>query len=566
MAKVSGARIVAEALKAEGVKYVFGLPGGQSCDVIYDGLYDVPEVKPILVRHEEAAAFMAYAYARLTGEPSVCTGTVGPGAQHLVAGIAEAWSGCIPMIAIAPQVSTEIEWMGALQEFPQVPMFTPFTKWSVRIPRTDRIAWYIRRAFQMATTGKPGPVFIEIPADVGSNKVEMPKYIPSIRPLRVRPSKDQIRVAGELLLNCEQPVIVAGGGVYLSRAFEELRKFAEMFAIPVLTSAGGKGTIPEDHPLSVGCIGMYRTDVGKKVWEEADLVIGVGTRFEEIESGEWVWFPKEAKLIQADIDPMEIGRNWIPEVSVIGDAKLVLEDLMEYCAKKVKKIDYLEAPRIKELIKVKEEFENGLMNRLNKTARFIKVLQIIKEARKAFDRGTILVHENGSLDTWSYSYFPVLEPGIDVMPAGQTCMGFGVAGVIGAQLAMPERQAVCITGDGAFQMMMDNLSVAVQYKLHPTWIILNNYSLGWIKYWQHSYYGGRHISVDFEAQPNFVKIAEAHGCYGQKIDKPQEVKKALKNAVRANREKIPAVLDFIVDPFDFHPGFKEFHELLTSQK
>jgi acetolactate synthase-1/2/3 large subunit len=263
---------------------------------------------------------------------------------------------------------------------------------------------------------------------------------------------------------------------------------------------------------------------------------------------------------------MEIGRNWIPEVSVIGDAKLVLEDLMEYCTKKVKKIDYLEAPRIKELIKVKEEFENDLMNRLNKTARFIKVLQIIKEARKAFDRGTILVHENGSLDTWSYSYFPVLEPGIDVMPAGQTCMGFGVAGVIGAQLAMPERQAVCITGDGAFQMMMDNLSVAVQYKLHPTWIILNNYSLGWIKYWQQSYYGGRHISVDFEAQPNFVKIAEAHGCYGEKIDKPQEVKKALKNAVRANREKIPAVLDFIVDPFDFHPGFKEFHELLTSQK
>jgi len=566
MVKVSGARIVAEALKAEGVKYVFGLPGGQSCDILYDGLYDVPEVKPILVRHEEAGVFMAYAYARLTGEPGVCTGTVGPGAQHLVAGIAEAWSGCIPIIAIAPQVSTEIEWMGALQEFPQVPMFAPFTKLSIRIPRTDRIAWYMRRAFQIATTGKPGPVFIEIPADIGSSKVEMPKYIPSIHPLRVRPSIDQIRKAGELLLKAEKPIIVAGGGVYLSRAFEELRKFAEMLAIPVLTSAGGKGSIPEDHPLSVGCIGMYRTDVGKKVWEEADLILGIGTRFEEIESGEWEWFPKGAKLIQADIDPCEIGRNWIPDVPIIGDAKLILEDLMAYLNEKIKKINYLEAHRIKELIKAKEEFENSLNEELAKETKAIKVLQIMKEARRAFDKGAILVHENGALDTWSYSYFPVLEAGMDVIPAGQTCMGFGVAGVIGAQLAMPERQALCITGDGAFQMMMDNLSVAVQYKVAPTWIILNNRSLGWIKWIQHLIYGGRYISTDFEAQPNFAKIAEAHGCYGEKVEKPQEVKKALENAVKANKEKIPAVLDFTVDPFDCYSSFKEFHKLLIKNQ
>lgn len=196
MIEFSGARHLAEALKAEGVRFVFGLPGGQSCDILYDGLSEVPEVKPILVRHEEAGAFMAYAYTRLTGEPGVCTGTVGPGAQHLVSGIAEAWSGCIPVIAISPQISTEIENMGALQEFPQVPMFAPFTKWSVRIPRTDRIGWYIRRSFQIAATGRPGPVFIEIPSDIGRNKVEMPEYIPSIRPLRMRPSADRIRKAG----------------------------------------------------------------------------------------------------------------------------------------------------------------------------------------------------------------------------------------------------------------------------------------------------------------------------------------------------------------------------------
>jgi len=562
MVQVSGARIVAEALKSEGVRYVFGLPGSHSCDVLYDGLYDVPEVKPILVRHEEAGAFMAYAYARLTGEPGVCTATVGPGAQHLVTGVAEAWSGCIPIIALAPTVSTEIEGMGAVQEFPQVPMFAPFTKWSVRIQRADRIGWYMRRAFQIATAGKPGPVFVEIPVDIGGSKIEMPKYVPSTHPLRVRPSTDQIRKAGELVLKAEKPVIVAGGGVYLSRAFEELRKFAEMFAVPVLTSAGGKGAIPEDHLLSAGCIGIYRTDVGKKVWEETDLIIGIGTRFEELESGGWAGFPKEAKLVQIDLDPMEIGKNWVPDIPVIGDAKLVLEDLMDYCSERIKKMDYLETSRIKELMKIKEEFENSLREELSRETKFIKVLQIMKDVRKAFDRDTILVHENGSLDIWSYSYFPVLAAGMDVIPAGQTCMGFGVAGVIGAKLAIPEKQAVCVTGDGAFQMMMDNLSVAVQYKVAPTWIILNNYSLGWVKWWQNLLYEGRYISVDFEAQPDFAKIAEAHGCYGQKIEKSDEVKKAAENAAKANKENIPAVLDFIVDPFDHYPGFRDFYKSL----
>ena len=565
MVEASGARIVAEALRAEGVKYVFGIPGGQSCDVLYDGLYDVPDVKPILVRHEEAGAFMAYAYARLTGEPGVCTGTVGPGAQHLVSGIAEAWSGCIPIVSIAPQVATGIEYLGALQDFPQqTAMFAPFTKWSVRIPRTDRIAWYMRRAFQTATTGKPGPVFVEIPDDVGTRKIEMPAYVRSVRPLRVRPSRDRVKEAAELIIRAERPVIVAGGGVYLSRAFEELRNFAELLAIPVLTSAGGKGSIQEDHPLSAGCLGLYRTDVGKKVWQEADLVIGVGTRFEEMETAAWNWMPKSAKLIQIDIDPTEIGRNWVPAVSVIGDAKLALEDLIEYLSGRIKKISYQECLRVRELIKIKNEFEDGLREEQAKGGRVTRALQIMKEARKVFDKDAVLVHENGAMDIWSYSYFPVLSPGMDVIPAGQTCMGFGVAAVIGAKLAMPEKQAVCVTGDGAFQMMMDNLSVATQYKAAATWIILDDSSLGWIRYIQHLAYKDRYIGAHFDAQPDFAKIAEAHGCLGEKIEKPQDVKAALENAVKANKENVPAVLDFVVEPFDYYPSFVDFHKLLIG--
>ena len=565
MVEASGARIVAEALKAEKVKYVFGIPGGQSCDILYDGLYDVAEVKPILVRHEEAGVFMAYAYARLTGEPGVCTGTVGPGAQHLVSGVAEAWSGCMPVIAIAPQVSTEIEGLGALQEFPQqTAMFSPFTKWSVRIPRTDRISWYMRRAFQIATTGKPGPVFVEIPADIGTRKIEMPAYVHSIRPLRMRPSREQVTEAGELIIKAERPVIVAGGGVYLSRAFEELRALAELLAIPVLTSAGGKGSIQENHPLSAGCLGLYRTDVGKKLWEEADLVIGVGTRFEELESAGWNWLPKNAKMIQIDIDPTEIARNWIPTTSVIGDAKLVLQDLTEYLYEKIKRTNYQEAPRIMTLVDAKNEFEDVLREELAKGRKVTKALQIMKEARKAFDNDAILVHENGATDIWSYSYFPVLSPGMDVIPAGQTCMGFGVAAVIGAKLALPENQAVCITGDGAFQMMMDNLSVATQYKAAATWIILDNSSLGWIRYLQHLVYKDRNISTDFEVQPDFAKIAEAHGCFGQRIEGTQDVAAALKSAVKANEENVPAVLDFVVEQFDYYPNFIDFHKSFAT--
>jgi len=560
----SGARVLAEALKAERVKYVFGLPGIQNFDVLYDGLYDVHDVKTVLVRHEEAAAFMAYAYARLTGEPGICSATVGPGAQHLVSGLAEAWTGCIPIIAICGQVSTKIEGMGAIQEFSQVPLFSAFTKLSQRVERADRIGWHIRRAFQIATGGKPGPVFLEIPDDIGSSQVHFSTYTPSIRPLRMRPDREQVQKAGKLILSAERPVIVAGGGVYLSRAFESLLSFAESLAIPVLTSAGGKGSICEDHPLCGGCIGLYRNDVGEKLWEEADLVIGIGTRFEELESADWIWYPEMAKLIQIDIDPTEMGRNWIPDLAIAGDAKLALEDLMEFCSRGVMKSDYSEKPRIKELKQTKLEFQSRLEDELGKPSEHPKLLAIMTEARKAFDRDAVLVHENGSLDIWSYSYFPVLAQGGDVIPAGQTCMGFGVAGVIGAKLAMPHRQAVCITGDGAFQMMMDNLSVALQYHAAPTWIILNNHCLGWIKWWQHLFHNDRFISADFEKQPDFAKIAEAHGCFGQTIEKPGDIREAFHNAVKANKEDMPAVLDFVVEPYDHYPAFRDWHNLFTE--
>ena len=561
MRKMLGRQALVEALSSEGVRFIFGLPGGQSCDMLYDALYDTPEIKPVLVRHPQAAAFMAYAYARLTGEPGVCHGTVGPGANNLVAGVAEASSGCIPLIALVPQVATKLEGMGALQEFPQLATFSSFTKWSVRINRVDRIPWFIRRAFQIAATGTPGPVFVEVPVDLGMEEAEIPEYVPSIRPLRVRPDFERVKEAGELTLRSRSPVIVAGGGVYLSRAFEELRRFAEMLAIPVLTTASGKGSMVEDHPLYAGLIGIYRNKVSKRIWEESDLVIGVGSRFEQMETGKWLWYPENAKLISINIDPTEVGMNWIPDLAVVGDAKLVMLDLMDYLDRKVGKVSLEDAPRVRSILEAKKEYEAEMKTAIESDATPIKPIRIMKEFRKVLNRGAVICHENGAMDVWSYSQLPVLEAGMDVMPAAQTCLGCGVAGAIGAKLTLPDRQVLCVTGDAAFQIFMKELATAVQHKAPATWAIMNNFSLGWIKLHQKAYNQGRYIATDFEFQPDFVKIAEANRCFGASVESPGEVREAIQRALKANSEGVPSVLDFIIDPQDFTEGFREMYKM-----
>jgi len=557
-----GREVLVNALRSEGVEFVFGLPGGQSVDILYDALDESKKPVPILVRHEQSAPFMAYAYSRLRRNPGVCHGTVGPGVHNMVAGIAEAWSASIPIVAVCPQVSSEYEWKGALQEFPQIQIMAPFTKWAVRISDPDRIAWTIRRAFQIACSGRPGPVFIEIPPEVGKGKTEVIEYVRSFRPLRTRPDRKDISDACELILKAERPVIVAGGGVYLSGAFVELRTFAESLSLPVLTTASGKGSIPEDHPLSAGLIGMYRTKVSRNVWNEADLVIGIGTRFEQLESGNWLWFPEKAKLISVNIDASEIGLNWIPDVALVGDAKLALQDLIECLAAKAKKKKDEAMPRIEKLRALKEEYESEMLSASSSESLPIKPLKIMKELRALLEKDAIVCHENGSIDVWSYSHLPIFEGGMSVMPGGQTCMGFGVAAAIGAKLSMPKHQVVCITGDGAFQMMAKELPTAAQYKASATWCIMDNFSLGWVKFSQKYFHKEHYVAVDFEVQPDFKRLAEASKCHGERVERPGEVGEALVRAFKANKEGVPAVIDFIVDGSDLPPGFLEFYGIV----
>lgn len=562
--KGKGRDAVVDALKGEGVTHIFGLPGGQSLSVLYDALYDEQLIKPILVRHEQAASYMAYAYAKLTATPGVCSATVGPGAQNLVTGLAEAWGGCVPVIAISPQVASWFEGMGGLQEFPQVPLFAPFTKWSYRIARSDRIQWAMRRAFQLAASGKPGPVFLEIPPDIGEEEIEIPPYTPSRRPIRLGGDPSLISEALNLIMAAERPIIVAGGGVYLSGAFDELREFAELMAIPVLTSASGKGALPEDHPLSAGLVGIYRTRVAKKIWDETDLILSFGCRFEELETLTWSTYPTGAKWIQVDVDPSEFGRNWLADLMIGGDAKVVLQQLITAISQKVPKKAFQDLPRIQELTHLRKEYDAEIEHIVSSTSEEspIRPLKILRELRAIFPQNTILCHEHGSLDFWAYSEFPLFEAGACVSPSNQTCMGMAVAGAIGARFAKPNNEVVAVSGDGAVQMMLQELPTAVQYRTPFTLCILNNYHLGWIKYIQQRFFDQHYVATDYEAQPDFAGIAEACGCLGLKVERSSEVNEVIQSALRANRDGTPTILDFEVKPMDLAEGFIEYHDTM----
>lgn len=548
--------VIVDAMEKEGVRHVFGLPGHPGA--LYDSLYD-SGIEPVLVRHEASGAFMAFAYSKLTREPGVCFGSPGPGVANLVSGVLEAWSGCQPLIALGGSADTLSMGMGAFQETPQMEMMRPITKWSYRVPHPDKAAWAMNRAFSLSCNGRPGPVYIDVPFNVGMAETEETKCVASTRPVRVRPDFEAVKTAADMLLASERPVIVAGGGAHLSGAGPTLVALAEMLGVPVLTTPSGRGCIPEAHPLAVGLVGLYRTKVGRRLFQGADLMMTLGSRNEEFQTAGWSYYPEDAKYIQVDIDADELGRNWRPDLPVAADAKLFLVDLIQVLGEKIGKKPLEEMPRVKSIVEAKEAFIAEVEAEVM-AEKLVKSKRVVYEANRVFGGGTVLVNENGSQDLWSYyyPYYRVLDYDCCVAPAEQTCMGLGVAGAIGAKLAVPDRKVICTTGDGAFQMGMKELPTAVQYGAPVTWIVLNNYSLGWIKLHQWAN-EERYISVDYDAQPDFARVAEACGCYGEQVTRVGDIRGSLERALKKNRDGVPAVLDYVVESMDFPDGFKEFH-------
>jgi acetolactate synthase-1/2/3 large subunit len=561
VSKMNSWQAIVNALRDEGVKYIFGMPGNPR--LLYDALYDCREINVVHAREQSSGVFMAMGYARAALDLGVCFGSNGPGMTNMVSGLLEAQAASVPLLAISAAVGTKVEGLPAFQEADQVGIARPVTKWAFRIPAPERVPWAVKRAIDIARSGCPGPVYLEIPVDLSLQEVDMPPYVPSLCPLPPRAAAEAMEQMVTMLEEASRPVVICGGGAVWSGAFAEVEKLAD-WGLPVLTTATGRGIIDEDHPRALGLTGLYLTRVGKEVYFDADLVLILGSRNDQFETGEWKYFPEGAKLVQVDIDPTALGRNWVPDLGVVGDVRLVLRDLLAALEERGAHGRWQE--RGEAIKEEKARYLEELAAECQDDGVPLKSKRIVWELGRVFGRNTILVNENGSQDLWSYysPYFRTAQNGC-VAPGAQTCMGTGVAGAIGVKLARPDQNVVCVTGDGAFQMYMRELPTAAQHNAPVTWVVLNNRFLGWIKFHQREM-NERYIATDFRVQPDFAALARACGCYGEKVEDPGQITPALERALKANQEGQPAVLDFIVDGWDLAPGFRDFYRTLYGYK
>ncbi|HHY39593.1 MAG TPA: thiamine pyrophosphate-binding protein, partial [Clostridia bacterium] len=389
---------VVKALKAEGVRYIFGLPGNPS--FLYDALHDVPEIKPIHVREESSGGFMAMCYARAgyaegIATPGVCFASPGPGMANLIPALLEAESACLPVLAIVASESTEISGKGAFQEADQISMARPVTKWTVNITDPVKAPWAIRRAFSLMVNGRPGPVMVQIPANVGLQDAGIPEYVPAGPRIRTEADPFLVSRAVDLLLSAKRPVMVVGGGAVSSGAFEEVREICDLLGMPVLTTPCGRGCVSEDFPLALGLVGLYFTRLGEEIYSDADLLFVVGSRNEEMQSGGWKFFPKNARYVQVDIDASQIGLNWIPDVGLVGDAKLVLRQIIRAVTES-DAIGQLDRTRAIEIADAKARFEAEIDKECIDESVPLKSKRIVHAIGEVFGPDTIIVKENGS--------------------------------------------------------------------------------------------------------------------------------------------------------------------------
>jgi acetolactate synthase-1/2/3 large subunit len=547
---------IVDILAAERIRHLYGLPGNPR--QLYEALLDHPEITPVLVREESSGGFMAYAHARVTCGPAVCFGSPGPGVANLVPAILEAQAGCLPVIALGTAAPQSTVGQGAFQECDQLGMMRPITKWAWRISSPEGAPWAMRRAFHLATSGQPGPVYLEVPSDVGLATAEMPDYRRVSRPLRPAGDAKAVRAAAELLCRSQRPLLLVGNGGLLSGAQDQVRILADRWQLPVVTTPGGRGIIPEDHSLALGLTGLYSTPVSTRATAETDLMLTLGSRLEQFQTSGWTILPKGARLVQVDIEPFEIGRNYVPDVAVVGDAQLVLRQLLGALQEQLSPGSMPWREWSLSLAGAKAAYLSEVADECRTEELPIRTKRVVWELGRIFGPETILVNENGSQDVWSYyvPYYQVRQGGLCVPPGEQTCLGLGVAGAIGAKLAKSEKHVVCVAGDGAFQTEMKELPTAVQYGAGVTWVVLDNRSLGWPKLHERLAGWPRYIGVDFEAQPDLAAVARASGCYGERVDQPAQITPALRRALEANSSGRPAVLQFIVDDTDFGPGFR----------
>ena len=540
--KLSGAEIVVEELKNEGAEVAFGIPGGVLLD-LYEVLYTEDAVRHILMRHEQCAAHAADGYARVSGKTGVCIATSGPGATNLVTGLANASMDSTPVVALTGQVPTAAIGSNAFQEASTFTITMPVTKYNFLVKRTEDLPKVLHNAFYIANTGRKGVVLIDLPKDVLATKVEVDLHqketFAGYKP-KIKPNNVQIKKAAEVLVNAERPLIIAGGGVISTGATEELRHLAEFLGAPVVTTLMGKGAIPENHPFSLGMAGMHGRIYANKAIYECDALLAVGTRFSDRLTG-WQLdqFAPDATLIHVDIDAAEINKNIQVDIPIVGDAKLALGEIIKWLEKKKKTANNsVWVQRIKEMHSACEE----CIKDVGRAGSSISDM-FIKEINAILDSNAIVTTEVGQCQMFAAHYYITKKPRTFISSGGLGTMGFGFPAAIGAKVAAPDKKVVDIAGDGSFLMTCQDLATCVENDIPVVVCIFDNRYLGMVRQWQELFFDKRYSHTGLGMSPDFVKLAEAFGCYGERVEKPDDLKDALHNAFESGK---PAVIDMIV--------------------
>ena len=541
MENMSGSKALMKALEKEGVKEVFGLPGGANLPM-YDELYK-SNIRHILVRHEQSAAHMADGFGRVSRKAGVCFATSGPGATNIITGLATAQADSAPMIAVTGQVPVKMIGRDAFQESDIIGISNPIVKYAFQPREASEIPEVVKKGFYIAETGRPGAVLIDIPKDVQQNEAEM-SFPDEVRIRGYHPWTDpdvlETERAIDLLLSAQRPIILAGGGVIISTAFSELQTLAEMLMIPVVTTFKGKGAFPENHALSLGPIGMHGHAEANKLMVEADCVLAIGTRFSDRSVGTFEEFEKNLKIIHMDVDPAEIGKNQTTHVAVVGDVKASLRIMVKLLIKRaLKKSD--DNVWIKHVNEVRDYWRQNLKIHPGEMG----AAKILRKLREVLPKEAIVTTEVGQHQMWASLFFDVIHPGTFFSSTGLGTMGWGFPAAIGAKTARPDVPVVDIAGDGSFNMTENSLATSVLENLPVIVFLVNNYSLGMVAQWQRTFYDRRMIGVDQKNCPDYVKLAESYGAQGIRAQSLDELGKAIKAGLKSD---VATVIDIPIDP------------------
>lgn len=535
--KLSGSDIVIECLKEQNVDTIFGFPGGAVLN-IYDSLYRRGEgINHILTTHEQGAAHAADGYARATGKTGVCMATSGPGATNLVTGIATAYMDSVPVVAITGQVHSSLIGKDSFQEVDITGVTMPITKHNFLVKDVEKLADTIRMAFHIASSGRPGPVLVDICKDATIKKTEFtPAGDKSRLDLKIKNNftEKDLDEAAEAVQKSERPVILSGGGTIIAGVTDILIELSEKIKAPIATTLMGTGSVPGNYPRYMGLLGMHGTRVSNRAVSECDLLITVGARFSDRVISDMNRFASNAKIMHIDADPAEINKNITVNYPFSGNIEQVLRGIL----KRIKPVDETEwAKCVKSWMK---EYENNNINNGKLTPKFI-----IEKFSEMTDGNAIITTEVGQNQIWAAQYYKFKKPRQYISSGGLGTMGYGTGAAIGVQIGLPDKKVINIAGDGSFRMNCNELATAVHYKLPIIIAVLNNGTLGMVRQWQTMFYEKRYSQTTLDRGPDFVKLADAYGAIGIRVEKPEHVQPAIEKAL--NSTDCPVVIDFLID-------------------